>query len=101
VGISTQINLFETVLQEYLMGDSAIVYHRSQEPDYSKYVMNKELMFKNTLDGDGIYCTYDLQSQMNPRMIRIYGNYIQMLRVRISRMIILDYDVWKQTSQGK
>ena len=84
--------------------NDVIVYHRT-----GKNLIDKELKHPNlkTLPqrialsglrkgetnsyGDGIYCTYEIESQLNPRMIKMYGNIIMKLKVKdISKFLIFD-----------
>lgn len=86
-------------LNESIQGNLSWLYHRTGVFPYEHPIRNG--MFSTSdniraLYGTGLYTTYDLDSQLNERMKRLYGSFILRFKVNLSNFFILDEDVFKR-----
>jgi hypothetical protein len=81
----------KTTLKEALYGNLATVYHRGKTADkkvldvYTGKARNGVAIF-----GGGLYTTYEIESQMTPRMIKNYGEFVFKLATKIDGFFIFD-----------
>lgn len=81
-------------LDERVIGRLAVVYHRTREPDTIEKIVHTGIRRGNGgMYGDGLYATYDFQSQQTPYMVKQYGDHIIKLKVNLDGFLILDRDV--------
>lgn len=82
------------ILMEKVYGKAAIGYHRTKNLTSIQAITDAG--FKRGAGatyGPGVYMTYDLMSQMNDRMVRLYGPYIVRCKVNLDNFLILDHKV--------
>lgn len=74
---------------------TAIAYHRTTEKDFIDIIKNDEFRpgtRGGTMYGPGLYCTYELESQLNDRMRNAYGPYLIKYKIPIKNYLIFDKD---------
>jgi len=86
------------LLSEKFYGNFGSVYHRT-DIDPTTHSLFKDGIDRSKLKqgyyGLGLYTTYDLQSQLNERMVNLYGRYIIKARLSLDNMVIFDEAVYK------
>lgn len=83
-------------LFEEIYGKLAIVYHRTNEAGMQALIKGQPFRIGGgvgAMYGPGVYATYDLKSQLNDRMSRLYGNYVVKSKVNLEKFLIFDRDV--------
>ena len=86
-----------TNINEKVYGKLATVYHRTQTKDIIKNI--NKIGFQRGLGrwyGPGIYCTYNLKSQLNNTMNNIYGSLIIKSKVNLYGYLIFNKDIAKK-----
>lgn len=90
---ATQLQL----IVEEIYGKLAVGYHRTDERGLEAFKRGTPMTAGwGDAYGRGIYFTYDLRSQMNSRMVRLYGNYIIKAKINLDRFLIFDLGVAKR-----
>lgn len=86
------------ILTEAVFGKLATIYHRTGgKSDITDkisdigFIAGSGAMYKK-----GIYATYDLKSQLRPRMSAVYGPTIVKAKVNLQNFLIFDYKVAKK-----
>jgi hypothetical protein len=81
-------------VNEEIYGKLATAYHRTNAGGM-KALMRGQIYKdpRSTMYGPGVYMTYDLESQLNPRMVSIYGNYLIKNRVNLENFLIFDKNI--------
>jgi hypothetical protein len=83
------------ILTEKVIGNLAIGYHRTKSLDVINSIVSNGFSPGNgDTYGKGVYMTYDLQSQLNPNMLK-YGNYIIRNKINLNKYLIFDTDIAK------
>lgn len=85
------------VILERIVGNTGWVYHRTRENPETHSLFKSGINLSSNakaLYGQGLYSTYDLESQLNERMIELYGNYIIKGKINLDGMVILDKEVY-------
>lgn len=83
-----------TRIVEDVYGKLAIVYHRTTQEGMIALSHGRPFRIgPGDAYGAGIYATYDLNSQLNDRMVRLYGPYIVKTRVNLDNFLIFDENV--------
>lgn len=88
---------FKKFLVEKIVGNTGWVYHRTRENPETHSLFKSGINLSSNakaLYGQGLYSTYDLESQLNERMIELYGNYIIKGKINLDGMVILDKEVY-------
>lgn len=87
----------ESLLLEQVYGANAIVYHRTSIENLVELISKNGYKFGvGDTYGEGLYATYDLESQLNFRMFNLYGKYIVKISVKVQDFLILDWDVFEK-----
>lgn len=87
------------ILNESIQGNLAWLYHRTAVDPEQHPLFKGEFIAANNIRamyGKGLYCTYDLQSQLNERMRHLYGNTILKFKINLNKFFILDEDVFRK-----
>lgn len=83
---------FKEYLTEKFFGKLVTIFHRTNSIETINKI--KELGFVvgfGNMYGNGIYSTYDIDSQLNDLMKSTYGDYIIKSKVQLYKVLILDY----------
>jgi hypothetical protein len=94
----------ETELKEDITSGSVIVYHRTGKKGSPVYGIAADgyRVGTGSMYGNGVYSTYDLQSQLNDNMRSTYGNIIIESKVlSMKDFLIFDYDMSKKIYGNK
>ena len=97
----------EAPVQEKIYGNIAIAYHRfgrraeTQSSETGKQIADTIAAegFQpgpGATYGVGMYATYELEDQLEPKMARTYGSFILKLKIPLDRFLIFDMDIAKQ-----
>jgi hypothetical protein len=88
---------FKKFLVEKIVGNTGWVYHRTKENPESNSLFKRGIdssINSRGMYGRGLYSTYDIESQLNQRMIELYGNYIIKGKINLDNMVILDKEIY-------
>jgi hypothetical protein len=89
--------MIKKLIVEKIYGMQAVVYHRTKSEDIVKGILKQGFKIgSGAMYGIGVYCTYDLNSQLNSEMFNTYGSIIIKFAVYIQDFLILDYSVSRQ-----
>jgi hypothetical protein len=89
--------LYNIILTEEVYGNQSIVYHRTQDLKSLKSIIKSGYRTgRGNWHGDGLYTTYDLESQMAERMVDMYGDYIIAFKVSLNKVLILNPEMSKK-----
>jgi hypothetical protein len=89
--------MIKKLIVEKIYGMQAVVYHRTKTEDIVKGIIKQGFKIgSGAMYGAGVYCTYDLNSQLNSEMFNTYGPIIVKFAVYIQDFLILDYSVSRQ-----
>lgn len=90
------------LLQESVAGRIAIIYHRSKVEGIEELIRTGGFRPSDRgLYGGGVYSTWDLSSQLNSRMTRLYGSYVFSAKADLSNHLILDSEVFGKVFKKK
>ena len=91
------VSFRDYLLLEKIVGNTGWVYHRTknnpEESDIVKYGI-KPSSNQSALYGKGLYCCYDLDQQLKPKM-KNYGRFILKGKIDLNGFAILDEDVFR------
>jgi hypothetical protein len=87
---SINIKRYESLFEE-VYGNNAFVYHRTSDIKNIKLLLKKGIRTgEQGKYGTGLYSTYTLESQLNPRMENSYGQVIIRFKINLQGYLILD-----------
>ena len=94
--------IYNNLLQEEILGNIAVVYHRSSTDDFQNIFKQKDLQFgrgAGSMYGKGLYTVYTLESTTNNNDAKkIYGNFIYKFKASIYNMFIFDFPVYQKVN---
>ena len=94
-------NLYNNVILEQIYGNRGFVYHRTQyDPSNSDLIKLGITSSENRRAwyGKGLYCCYDLSSQMQAGMKESYGRYIIKGMIDLNGFAILDSSIYSKSN---
>lgn len=77
-------------LNEAIYGGLATIFHRSKTPGPKLKISVGAARDGVSIFGGGMYTTYELEDQLNDRMIRNYGEYLFKIVARVDEFFIFD-----------
>jgi uncharacterized C2H2 Zn-finger protein len=78
-------------LSEAIYGSLATVFHRSHTGDKSSFkIFVGKKRTGVAIFGGGFYTTYDIEDQLNARMIRNYGEYVFKVIAKVDHFFVMD-----------
>lgn len=83
------------MLLENIVGRQGVIYHRTSQIGLENIKNTGFKVGAGAHYGEGVYFTYDLESQLRENMIRLYGEYIIKSRMFIDKFLIFDKKVSK------
>ena len=90
------------IIKEAIYGNMATVFHRTKISDLVNKVFDSGFKPGNgVMYGEGFYSTYELESQLDSNMEKIYGPIIVKFACPIQTFFIFDYEEFKKSPNFK
>jgi len=92
------------LISEDIVGNTGFVYHRTAADPTTSAIWEQGVdntKNKRGMYGKGLYCTYRLDSQLDPEMLRTYGKYIIRGKIDLSDFFIFDKFLFIKSKPGQ